>query len=89
MVPQMNKLIIAFVALVAFQNVAKAETTYIDVIRTCGAEWRESDAKATPKVKALRRGISIASIVWRRKGYVTKAARKADFVRFPTKIELG
>jgi len=86
MVPQMNKLIIAFVALVAFQNVAKAETTYVDVIRTCGAEWRESDAKkATPKGEGVAAWNKYRVECVARKGYVTKAARKADFVRVPDK----
>lgn len=83
----MNKLIIAVVAFVAFTGVARAaDVTYTDVIKTCGAEWRESDAK-----KAVAKGEGVAA--WNkyrvdcvaRKGYVTKTARKNDFVRVPDK----
>jgi hypothetical protein len=44
----MNKLITVLLATVAFVSTAQAQApTYADVLRTCGAEWKESDARKT------------------------------------------
>lgn len=79
----MNKLTIATIAFLAFTGIAKAEPTYIDVIRTCGAEWRERGDKDTNKGAAAWNTFRVECVA--RKGYVTKTARKNDFARVPDK----
>jgi hypothetical protein len=86
----MNKLILAFAILASFASFANAQeapaVTYIDVLRTCGAEWKESDTrKNTPKGEGSAAWNAFRVECVARKGYVTKNARKADFVRVPDK----
>jgi len=85
----MNKLILAFAILASFVSFANAEdaaVTYTDVIRTCGAEWRESDTrKNTPKGEGTAAWNAFRVECVARKGYVTKNARKNDFTRVPDK----
>ena len=58
--------------------------TFGDVMRTCGAEWRESETrKATPGRDAWNAYRAECLV---RKGFGPKAAKaKADFVRVPDK----
>lgn len=85
----MNKfLAIAFVlASVGFANAQEAaKPTYADVIRTCGAEWKDSDTrKSTPKGEGAAAWNAFRVECVARKGYVTKSAAKKDFVRVPDK----
>ena len=63
-----------------------AKPSYVDVIRTCGAEWRESDTrKSTPKGEGSAAWNAFRVECVARKGYVTKNAAKNDFVRVPDK----
>jgi len=82
-----NMLAIAFV--IASVLSARAETaapTYTDVLRTCGAEWKESETrKTTPKGEGSAAWNAFRAECVARKGYVTKAAAKKDFVRVPDK----
>lgn len=74
-----------FAALVS-AHAEDAKVSYVDVIRTCGAEWRESDArKNTPKGEGSAAWNTFRVECVARKGYVTKTARKNDFVRVPDK----
>jgi hypothetical protein len=78
------------IAIVLFGvGVANAETaavTYLDVLRTCGAEWKESDTrKNTPKGEGMAAWNTFRAECVSRKGYVTKSAAKKDFVRVPDK----
>ena len=63
---------------------AAPKYTFGDVMRTCGAEWRESDQrKATPGRDAWNAYRAECLV---RKGFGPKAAKaKADFVRVPDK----
>jgi hypothetical protein len=84
----MNKLMIAtaLVLVSTFANAQTAAPTYQDVIRTCGAEWRESDArKAVVKGEGAAKWNEFRAECVARKGYVTKAARAKDMVRVPDK----
>jgi hypothetical protein len=58
--------------------------TFTDVMRTCGAEWRESaERKATPGLAAWNAYRAECLV---RKGWAKKEAKpKADFVRVPDK----
>jgi hypothetical protein len=58
--------------------------TFADVMRTCGAEWRESEQrKATPGLAAWN--VYRAECL-QRKGFASKAkAAPKDFVRVPDK----
>ena len=60
--------------------------TFADVMRTCGAEWRESDArKATPGLAAWN---AYRAECLQRKGFGRKATDnkpRPDFVRVPDK----
>lgn len=82
-----NILALAFV--VASLVSARAETanvTYLDVLRTCGAEWKESDTrKNTPKGEGMAAWNTFRAECVTRKGYVTKSAAKKDFTRVPDK----
>jgi hypothetical protein len=78
---------IAFVlGSVVSANAQSAAPTYADIMRTCGAEWKESDTR-----KSVVKGEGAAA--WNkfrvecvaRKGYVTKSARAKDMVRVPDK----
>jgi hypothetical protein len=81
---------IAFVlgSIVSANAQTAAAPTYIDVLRTCGAEWKESDAR-----KTVAKGEGMAA--WNafrvecvaRKGYVTKSAKNKDMVRVPDKAK--
>jgi hypothetical protein len=80
----MRKLILsAIFALVAFPVLAQdAAPSYSDVIKTCGAEWRERADKATNKGRDAWNAFRVECVA--RKGYVTKAkARDASFSRVP------
>lgn len=76
--------VFAFVSFPAFSQEA-AKVTYADVIKTCGAEWRESDAKkSTPKGEGMAAWNTFRVECVARKGYVTKnAAKSAGFNRVP------
>lgn len=79
----MNKLF-AIVALVLVSTSAMAQSpSYSDVIRTCGAEWRERADKATNKGRDAWNEFRKSCVA--RKGYVTKAAKRGDFARVPDK----
>lgn len=77
----MNKLILTAFALILFTASANAQVSYSDVIKTCGAEWSERTDKATNKGRDAWNTFRVACVA--RKGYVTKKAQKADFVRVP------
>jgi len=65
------------------QEAPAPKFTFGDVMRTCGAEWRESDQrKATPGRDAWNayRAECIA-----RKGFGKTAKARTDFVRVPDK----
>lgn len=63
-----------------------AKPSYVDVLRTCGAEWRESDTrKNTPKGEGSAAWNAFRVECIARKGYVTKSAAKSNFVRVPDK----
>ena len=85
----MTKLLaVAFVLASVVSSVAQeaAKPTYVDVIRTCGAEWKESDTrKSTPKGEGSAAWNAFRVECVARKGYVTKNAAKADFTRVPDK----
>jgi hypothetical protein len=75
---------VAFASLIiASNNVAKADPSYLDVIRTCGAEWRERGDKIENKGVEAWNKFRVECVA--RKGYVTKNARKNDFARVPDK----
>jgi hypothetical protein len=79
---------LAFVlaSLVSANAQEAAKPTYTDVIRTCGAEWKESDTrKNTPKGEGSAAWNAFRVECVARKGYVTKSAAKKDFVRVPDK----
>jgi hypothetical protein len=60
--------------------------TYTDVLRTCGAEWKESDTrKNTAKGEGMAAWNAFRIECVARKGYVTKSAKAKDFVRVPDK----
>jgi hypothetical protein len=83
-----NILAIAFVlASVGFASAQEAaKPTYVDVIRTCGAEWKDSDTrKNTPKGEGSAAWNAFRVECVARKGYVTKSAAKKDIVRVPDK----
>ena len=82
-----NILAISFVlASVALANAQTAAPTYTDVVRTCGAEWKESDTrKSTAKGEGSAAWNAFRVECIARKGYVTKAAARKDFVRVPDK----
>jgi len=82
-----NVLAIAFVlASVLSVRAETAPVTYTDVIRTCGAEWKESDTrKNTPKGEGSAAWNAFRVECVARKGYVTKSAAKANFQRVPDK----
>ena len=82
-----NMLAIAFIlASVVSASAQNAAPTYTDVVRTCGAEWKESDTrKATPKGEGSAAWNAFRVECVARKGYVTKAAARKDFVRVPDK----
>lgn len=83
-----NILAIAFVlASVGFASAQEAtKPTYLDVIRTCGAEWKDSDTrKNTPKGEGMTAWNTFRAECVSRKGYVTKSAAKKDFARVPDK----
>jgi hypothetical protein len=82
-----NILAISFVlASVGLANAETSAPTYTDVVRTCGAEWKESDTrKATPKGEGSAAWNAFRVECIARKGYVTKSAAKKDFVRVPDK----
>jgi hypothetical protein len=63
---------------------AAPKITFTDVMRTCGAEWRESaERKATPGLAAWNAYRAECLV---RKGWAKSAAKpKADFVRVPDK----
>ncbi len=80
--------ILAIAALIVSVVSANAENaaTYLDVLRTCGAEWKESDTrKNTPKGEGMAAWNTFRAECVSRKGYVTKSAAKKDFVRVPDK----
>jgi hypothetical protein len=84
----MSKLLaIAFVlGSVVSANAQTAAPTYIDVLRTCGAEWKESDTrKNTPKGEGMAAWNAFRVECVARKGHVTKSAKAKDFVRVPDK----
>jgi hypothetical protein len=80
----MRNIMIAAFVLVSFQAFAQdAKPTYSDVIKTCGAEWRERGDK-TVKGRDEWNKFRVECVA--RKGYVTKAAaRDASFSRVPDK----
>ncbi len=83
-----NILAVAFILASVVSSVAQeaAKPTYVDVIRTCGAEWKESDTrKSTPKGEGSAAWNAFRVECVARKGYVTKNAARADFVRVPDK----
>ena len=82
-----NVLAIAFVlASVLSVSAEMAPVTYTDVIRTCGAEWKESDTrKNTPKGEGSAAWNAFRVECVARKGYVTKSARRRSFVACPTR----
>ena len=73
------------VALSNAQEAPKAATpTYADIQRTCGLEWRESDARKTVEKgqgSAAWNAFRVECVA--RKGYVTKAQKGKDMVRVP------
>ena len=81
--------ILAIVALLFSVVSASAQTaapTYLDVLRTCGAEWKESDTrKNTAKGEGMAAWNTFRAECVTRKGYVTKSAAKKDFTRVPDK----
>jgi hypothetical protein len=85
----MNKLFaLAFVLVSVVSAGAQeaAKPTYLDVIRTCGAEWKESDTrKNTAKGEGMAAWNTFRVECVARKGYVTKSAAKKDFTRVPDK----
>jgi hypothetical protein len=67
-------------------NAQTAAPTYADVMRTCGAEWKESDTrKNTAKGEGMAAWNAFRVECVARKGYVTKTAKAKDFVRVPDK----
>lgn len=82
-----NILAIAFVlASVLAARAEDAKVTYADVIRTCGAEWKESDTrKNTPKGEGSTAWNTFRTECVARKGYVTKKAAQGNFARVPDK----
>lgn len=84
----MRKIMLAIVfAVVAFPVLAQdAAPTYSDVIKTCGAEWRERADKATNKGRDAWNAFRVECVA--RKGYQTKAQqRDASFTRVPDKAK--
>lgn len=84
----MRKLILSVVfALVSFGAFAQdAAPAYSDVIKTCGAEWRERADKATNKGRDAWNVFRVECVA--RKGYQTKAQqRDASFTRVPDKAK--
>jgi hypothetical protein len=85
----MNRLIAVLLASVAFVSTAQAQSpTYADVLRTCGMEWRESDArKATAKGEGAAAWQKFRAECVTRKGFVSKRNQRtpADFQRVPDK----
>jgi hypothetical protein len=84
----MRKLILsAILVLVTFPVLAQdAAPTYSDVIKTCGAEWRERADKATNKGRDAWNTFRVECVA--RKGYQTKAqVRDASFTRVPDKAK--
>lgn len=81
-----NMLAIAFILVSVVSASAENAATYTDVLRTCGAEWKESDTrKNTPKGEGSAAWNTFRAECVARKGYVTKSARAKDFVRVPDK----
>lgn len=78
---------IAFVlGSVVSANAQSAAPTYADIMRTCGAEWKESDTrKNTAKGEGAAAWNKFRVECVARKGYVTKSARAKDMVRVPDK----
>lgn len=75
-----------FCAAVANAQEAPKAFTYQDVIRTCGAEWKESDArKSATKGEGASAWNTFRADCVARKGYVTKSAKAKDMVRVPDK----
>lgn len=84
----MRKLILsAIFAMVAFPVLAQdAAPSYSDVIKTCGAEWRERADKASNKGRDAWNTFRVECVA--RKGYQTKAqVRDASFNRVPDKAK--
>jgi len=70
---------------VALSNAQEApKATYQDIMRTCGAEWKESDTRknvAKGEGSAAWNAFRVECVA--RKGYVTKAQKGKDMVRVP------
>lgn len=82
--------IIALAFVLGSLATANAQTapapSYTDVLRTCGAEWKESDTrKNTAKGEGMAAWNTFRVECVARKGHVTKSARAKDFTRVPDK----
>jgi len=79
----MNKLFAIVALLLVSTNAMAQSPTYSDVIKTCGAEWRERTDKATNKGRDAWNTFRKDCVA--RKGYVTKAQARGEFQRVPDK----